>query len=221
MFDASMSVLPLKSGIPLAKGATRLIFLHPESPDFLVKVMRLDVVERHRGARKWWLRWLRRYDPYLVFLREIHEFVAAHAALGCAAPFAQVVHGFAETDLGLGLVVGAVRGPDGALAPTLAQLIARGDFDDEASQALEETLDAVLQSNIVLADLHERNLVYQQCDGGAPRFVIIDGLGTSTLIPVKDWSRLINRCSKSRRVARLRRRIAGRLAALEAGNPVP
>jgi hypothetical protein len=183
--------------------------------------MRPDVVEPRQGGRKWWLRWLRRYDPYLVFLREIHEFVAAYAALGRAAPFAQVVHGFAETDLGLGLVVGAVRGPDGALAPTLAQLIARGDFDGTASTALDETLDAVLQSNIVLADLHERNLVYQQGDGGAPRFVIVDGLGTSTLIPVKDWSRLINRSSKSRRIARLRKRIAGRLAAFEAGSPVP
>jgi hypothetical protein len=216
-----MSVLPLKSGIPLAKGATRLIFQHPESPDLLVKVMRPDVVERRQSSRKRWLRWLRRYDPYLVFLREIHEFVAAHAALGCAAPFAQVVHGFLETDLGLGLVVGAVRGPDGALAPTVSQLIARGDFDATASRALDETLDAVLQSNIVLADLHEHNLVYQQGDGGAPRFVIIDGLGTSTLLPVKDWSPWINRSSKLRRIAHLRKRVAGRLAASGADSPSP
>lgn len=72
-----MSTLSLKSLMPLARGATRLIFVHPESPDYLVKVMRPDVVEMRQGGRKWWLRWLRRYDPYLVFLREIHEFVAA------------------------------------------------------------------------------------------------------------------------------------------------
>lgn len=181
--------------------------------------MRPDLVERRYNGLRSWLKPLRRYGPYAVFLREIQEFIAAYAALGRAAPFAQSVHGLVETDLGLGLVVGAVRGPDGALAPKLAKLISAGGFDGLARRALDETLDALLESDIVLADLHERNLVYQNLAGGSPRFVMIDGIGSSTLVPCKNWSRLFNRYSKCRRILRLRQRIARRVVAFESGTP--
>jgi len=216
-----MSLLPLKNATPLSKGSVRLVFGHPGSPDLLVKVVRPDLVERRYTGFRSWLKPLRRYDPYAGFLRELQEFIAGYAALGRPAPFAQSVHGLVETDLGLGLVVGAVRGPDGALAPTLAKLISAGGFDGPARRALDETLDALLQSDIVLADLHERNLVYQNLAGGTPRFVMIDGIGASTLIPCKNWSRLFNRYSKWRRILRLRQRVARRVEAFDAGNPAP
>jgi len=57
--------------------------------------------------------------------------------------------------------------------------------------------------------------------GELPIFVIIDGLGSSNLLPLKSWSRTLNRLSKLKRIARLKKRIARRVAALEAGNPMP
>jgi PhoP regulatory network protein YrbL len=216
-----MSILSLKSATPLAKGNVRLVFEHPESPGLLVKVMRPDLVERRHGGRKVWFQGLRRYDPYVVFLREIREFVAAHAALGRAAPFAQVVHGLVETDLGLGLVLEAARDPDGGLAPTIAKLVQHGRFDAGAEAALDQFLTELLESDMVIADLHERNLVYACAQDGSRRFVLIDGLGESNLLPLKSWSRWLNRRSKAKRVARLRKRIAQRVAAFESGNPVP
>lgn len=213
--------LELKHLQPLAKGNARLVFEHPGDPALLVKVMRPDLVAARYGEGAAWFRSLgRRYDPYVLFLREIREYVAACAAHGHALPYAQKVHGLVETDLGLGIVIGAVRGPDGALAPTVAKLIAIGNFDETARRALDVTLNAILESDIVLADLHERNLVYQQQDGSS-RFVIIDGLGSSNLLPFKSWSRTLNRRSKLKRIARLRNRIAGRVAAFESGNPMP
>ena len=213
--------LELKQLQPLAKGNARLVYEHPGDPAMLVKVMRPDLVAARYGEGAAWFRGIgRRYDPYVLFLREIREYVAAYAAHGQALPEAQKVHGLVETDLGLGLVIGAVRGPDGALAPTVAKLIAVGNFDETARRALDQTLAALLESDIVLADLHERNLVYQQQDGRS-RFVIIDGLGSSNLLPFKSWSRALNRRSKLKRIARLRKRIAGRVAAFESGNPMP
>jgi hypothetical protein len=50
---------------------------------------------------------------------------------------------------------------------------------------------------------------------------MIDGIGSSTLLPFKSWSRTLNRRSKLKRIARLRKRIARRVAAFEAGNPMP
>ncbi len=213
--------LELKHLQPLAKGNARLVYEHPGDRALLVKVMRSDLVTARYGDGAAWFRGIgRRFDPYVIFLREIREYVAAYAAHGRPLPFAEKVRGLVETDLGLGLVIEAVRGPDGALAPTVAKLIADGNFDDTARRALDETLAALLESDIVLADLHERNLVYQKQDGSL-RFVVIDGLGSSNLLPFKSWSRALNCRSKFKRIARLRKRIDRRVAAFEAGNPMP
>jgi hypothetical protein len=214
-------MLQLKNRESLAKGNVRLVFEHPESPDLLVKVMRPDLVDQRYGGREAWFGTMRRYDPYVVFLREIREFVAAHAALGRAAPFAQTVHGLVETDLGLGLVLEAARGPDGGLAPTIAKLVELGQFDAEAAAALDQFLLDLLESDMVIADLHERNLVYACARDCSRRFVLIDGLGDSNLLPLKSWSRWHNRRSKEKRVARLKKRIHVRLEAYQAGNPMP
>jgi hypothetical protein len=213
--------LELKHLQPLAKGNARLVYEHPQSPRLLIKVMRPDLVERRQVSPKLWFQGLRRYDPYVVFLREIREYVAAYAALGQAAPFAQVVHGLVETDLGLGLVLEAVRNSDGGLAPTIAKLVQQGQFDAEATTALDQFLSELLESDLVIADLHERNLVYALGRDGSRRFVLIDGLGDSNLLPFKSWSRVINRRSKQKRFVRLRKRIAGRVAGFLAGNPMP
>jgi hypothetical protein len=213
------SPLALRHLQPLAKGNVRFVFEHPENPNLLVKVMRPDLVEARYGEGAAWFRRGRRFDPYLLFVREIREYVAAYASHGRSLPFAQTVRGLAETDLGLGLVTDAARGPDGKLAPTLAKLIQVGDFDEAAESALETFLAGLLESDLVVSDLHERNTVYASRADGERFFVMIDGLGSSNVL--KSWSRALNRRSKVKRIVRLRKRIAGRIAAFRAGNPRP
>jgi hypothetical protein len=214
------TVLQLKGREALARGNVRLVFAHPERSDVVVKVMRPDLVERRYGSGGAWFRQGRRYDPYVLFLREIREYVAGYAEAGFAVGFAQKVVGLVETDLGLGLMLEAARGPDGGLAPTVAKLVQVGDFDEEARAALEVFFEELLGSGVVIADLHERNVVYACGAGGRRRFVMIDGLGASTILPFKNWSGWMNRRSKEKRIARLRRRIAGRVAAFERGEPL-
>jgi hypothetical protein len=214
-------VLALQHLDPVARGSARLVFEHPQRPDLLVKVMRPKHLEARYGKGAAWFRRRRRYDPYVLFLREIREYVAAYASHGKSLPIAQQVRGLVETDLGLGLLVEAVRGPDGALAPTVAKLIAKGDYDDSAQAALESFLRELLQSDIVVADLHERNMVYAGGADSLPRFVMIDGLGSSTLIPFKSWSRTLNRRSKEKRIRRLRANIARRIAMFEGSGKLP
>ena len=215
-----ISPLALKNLEPLARGRERLVFEHPDTPQLLVKVMRPDLADARYGKGAVWYRRRRRFGPYVVFMREIREYVAAYANAGHSLPFAQQVVGLAETDLGLGLIIGAVRGPDGRLAPTAATLIANGEFDQRAEEALEEFLADLLESDLVIADLHEQNIVYAYNPNGERHFVMIDGLGSANLLPFKSWSRHFNRRSKIKRIARLRARIAPRLAAFHAGNPI-
>jgi hypothetical protein len=213
--------LHLKHLQPLAKGNVRLVFEHPSNPALLVKVMRPDHVESRYGGGAAWFRRGRRFEHYLLFVREIREYVATYAAAGHAVLFAQQVCGLVETDLGLGLVTEAALGSDGKLAPTLAKLVQIGQFDPEAEEALERFFVDLLGSVLVISDLHERNVVYACGRDGKRRFVMIDGLGSSTILPFKNWSGWLNRRSKVKRIARLRLRIAGRVAAYLAGNPRP
>lgn len=218
---AGHSSLKLESLAPIAKGGLRWVYEHPENPAVLVKVMQPEVVAGRYGAGGLWWRRNRRHGAYILFVREIREYIAAYASHGRSLPFVQHIRGLVETDLGLGLVLDAARDSEGNLAPTLAKVIACGGFDPQAEAAFEEFLRDMLECDVVLADLHERNLVYATGPDGVLRFVMIDGLGSSTLIPFKSFSRWLNRRSKAKRIERLRKRVKIRLDAFRAGNPIP
>ena len=201
--------LQLKALEPIARGNLRLVFEHPENRALLVKVMRPEAVESRYADTRPWYKKRRRFSAYLLFAREVHEFVAAHAAGGRALPIAQEISGLVETDMGLGLVTPALRGDDGNLAPTLAHLINRDIFTAEAKTELETFLTGLLESPLVVSDLHERNLVYARHPGtGCHRFVMIDGIGAPTFMPFKVWFPALNRRSKISRIKRLRNRLA-------------
>lgn len=191
----------------LGGGGNRTVYRHPDNPQHLIKVFRPDKAAALWGGRmslRERLRSLRQYD---LFAREIHEYLAAHAADPQALVFTQKIIGFVETDSGLGLVVEAVFGRDGNLAPTLATLIAEKRFDENARAALDAFTRALLASNVVISDLHWGNLVLAYTENAGDRFVMIDGLGSSNLIPFKRYSQALNRRSKLARVRRLERKI--------------
>jgi len=213
--------LALKNAPPIAKGGIRLVFLHPENPDWLVKVMRPEVVSSRYGESGTWFRRNRRFRQYILFMREIREYVAACASHGGSPSFVHKITGLVDTDLGMGLVMEAARDAEGNLAPTAAKLIFEGRYDERAAVALEEFLKAIVESDVVFADLHERNIVYARSKDGQDRFVMIDGLGASNFLPLKSWFPSINRKSKEKRVRRLRKRVEGRLKAFREGRPVP
>lgn len=213
--------LALKDATPIAKGGIRLVYPFPGNPDWLIKVMKPEVASGRYGESGTWFRRNRRYGHYILFMREIREYVAACASHGGSAPFVHKITGLVDTDLGLGLVMEAARDAEGNLAPTAAKLIFEGRYDDRAAAALDQFLKDILESNVVFADLHERNIVYARGKDGQDRFVMIDGLGSSTFLPFKTWNRAINRRSKQKRIERLRKRIEGRLEAYRSGNPIP
>lgn len=214
-------LLKLEGLTPLAKGNVRLVFGYPGRPEMVVKVMRPDPPLGRQGEGMGWLRGLRRFDPYLVFLREIREFICGCTASGAPLDFVQKVRGLVETDMGLGLVTDAVLDGEGRLAPTIARLIGEGRFVGPVEEAFEVFVSKLLDCDLVISDLHERNLVLAVGREGQESFQLIDGLGSSSFIPIKNWSPAMNRRSKEKRIARLRKRMARRFDAYRAGNPMP
>lgn len=202
--------LALDARLPLTQGTMRRVYEHPDRPDWLIKVYRPEIRARLEAQSGPWQRRLRRLGMYSLYAREIEEYLAAHAA-GEGTPLVQKIVGLVETDIGLGIVVEAARDRRGALAPTIPQMIERGLFNEEAQRALLRFIDAVLASRVIVSDLHWRNLVYAYTPERGDHYVMIDGIGSANLLPLKAVFPSMNRRSKLSRVQYLKTKLASAL----------
>ena len=205
---------------PLRAGRLRVIYDYPGDPSRLVKIYRHDVQQRgltHYVSMLQWLR--RRYKHTIPIVREMAEWRRFRSAPN---PHLQVVHGLINTDLGLGMVVQAVRGPDDQLAPTLREIIESDRYDAATEALFDEFVDWFLSSNVVAADVHTNNLVL---DEQRRLFVLIDGSGDKTFIPLRSLFAPLNRRSKLGYIAELKQEVAAYVAARKrqasADNPSP
>jgi hypothetical protein len=192
------SMIALRHLAPLASGSTRLVFQHPDNEDQLIKVMKESKLREYRGGA--WYKRLDRSRSCKYLLRELREQVILLAHGETPGSFLQTIFGVAATDLGPGLVVEALRGGDGRLAPSLAQLLQTGGRDGELRAAFQEFTRSLTQSRVVISALGLNNILYCWRPGRGPALVLIDGFGERTLIPVKGMFPTANRVSKARKL---------------------
>jgi hypothetical protein len=204
-----MSMLVLAGCTPIGAGTMRFVYAHPHNPDALVKVIRSDMLQSRWGGRKHWLKRRARARQFTVYLREIKEYVALRARDPLAAPITRVL-GLVETDQGLGMVVESVRGRDGGLAPTLADLYARDGYLPWMREAMDALFDELIRCGVVLSDSHPCNFVYGSTGDEPPRFVMVDGFGEKNVLPLCSISARYN----ARNTRRLHRRMLSQLFAL-------
>ena len=203
-----ISPLKLKGTQPITNGNVRWIFQHPDNDDLIIKVIREDAIENRFGKKRKWYKLKRRYGIYLSYVREIQEYVTIHAKNQTSFPFLQRISGLVETDLGLGLVIEAVKDKSGTrLAPTLRTLIDTGKYDDSIYQALQTFFDSLLNCDIIINDFNPGNMVYTYSDELGYYFVLIDGLGNNSPIPLKTLFPSLNRKAKRKRFEQLRDKI--------------
>jgi len=192
--------LHLDDALRIAKGSKRWVFVHPDDPSLLVKVMRPDVSAHLpvliRAAR-------RRYLDFVIAAREFREHRRVNAPDGEPAWFLQKILGVADTNHGRGLVVRAERGRDGNYAKTLRQVAQSGQFGPQASADLAAFLAALQASPVVAGDLQTHNVVYSYSPERGDHFVLIDGIGDKTWVPLQRLSAAFNRMKKARYAARL------------------
>jgi hypothetical protein len=211
-------MIRLKGAEIIAAGNTRDVYRHPDDPALLIKVVRASAIQKRYGrGSPWYKLKRRRYGHLIAVLREVREQLAVHVTGGPHPRFLQRIVGFAETDLGMGLVVEAVRSRDGGFAPTVATLAGKRLMDARKMEALDHFLDEVIASPAIVSDLNPFNVVYSDAQPDDAYFVLIDGIGHKNLIPLERMSAVINRWSKVRKVARFRAMLAERMAA--PGNP--
>jgi hypothetical protein len=206
---ASEGVVELATETPLAIGSKRLVFEHPLDRGLVIKVMRPEFSDKTlaKGLNRLWV--ARRYHYSATFVREVREMIEVRFELLSHPNVIQRIVGFAETDLGLGMVSIAARGLDGKLAPTLNQMIARKAVDADARQALQRFCDDVLACPIVVGDLHAGNIVYAYNEERGHHFVMIDGIGDKTLVPLLRLFPRLRARSKRRKIRWLWAKVDG------------
>lgn len=207
------AVFPLRIALSEAelvgKGSIRLVYEHPAFPGMLVKVFRPDritaggdlVSYREKGRLK--LR--RRLGAHRLTAREFAEYVAFRTRFAAAwneRPVAAML-GVVETDQGLGLVVERLADERGALAPTLASLVKRGQFCETHRSALAAFFRTLEERHVCVGDLHAGNIVWAALAGEAPRFIAVDGTGLRSAIPIQDWFKRINAVQVRKRARRV------------------
>ena len=95
----------------------------------------------------------------------------------------------------------------GRYAPTLTEIVKSGRFEGEVRAHFERFLREVIDSDVILADLHLNNVVFAYKPVIGDHFVIIDGIGFKTVIPLERMSPAINRIANRQKVAHFRRRV--------------
>jgi hypothetical protein len=214
-------LLALKHLTPLPTGSQRYVFRHPLDPELIVKIPRESGGADARRAGGAWYKLPTRYRQFRSFMREMREQIAVRAAAPELPRHMQIIVGFAETDLGFGLVSRAVTGRDGELAPNLRDLLLQDRFTDEVRADLDAFFAWMLASPVVLGDVHIGNLVYGYEPAVGNYFVIVDGIGDKNVIPLNSLSPLLNRMSKRRRIRRIEAKIARLRERVAAASSLP
>ncbi len=198
----------LRGREPLAASSTRHLFLHPDSPDLLIKVHKL-ASERalgESGLTRWQKRsW--RFQFFSGILREFEGYLAHHyAADNPFLPYIMPVHGLIQTDRGVGVLMDAARTESGELAPTVRQLFMEKAITPARAELLSGFLQAVMATNEVIGDLNLDNVVLVTEPGGRESLRLVDGLGERTWIPIQRWSSFARKRQKVRFVRKVQAR---------------
>lgn len=166
---ATKSAEPLVLVDMIGAGNDRVCWRHPSDASLCIKVAKPEQ-ERAQNDIDF------HYGRYL----------ARHNVIG---PYLPKVHGWAQTDHGLGLVIDMVRQPDGTPSPTLANALGSGHIvSGQAAILVNEAFDWLVENRVILADFSVDNILVRRTNDGACHLVFVDGLGARNF-GIQYWAR--------------------------------
>lgn len=177
-------------------GSHRLVFQHPYWENRLIKVLRPHLRQNNaRIAKKKLFRIHPREGHYIHFAMDLVEYLAVRAMAGEDAGLLpmSLIYGLEETTSGLGITVEKIADPDGALSPSLRNIVEQGTFDSDKRRLLDEFLDEMAERHVVVYELTVDNILYHTDKRGRSRMVCVDGFGCRTLLPLPVWFKSINK----------------------------
>jgi len=201
---------------PVANGSSRWVYLHPHQAGFLIKVLKNKLPAQQVYGLKNRLKALKGRHKLTRHMREIEQYITVKSCRDDKfihhLPMMTALY---DTDMGFGIVVEAITDADGQLAPTLTDIIKAGQMTMQRITLLELFFERLLKSDVVAGDVHGKNIVLETQPEGTERFVLVDGLGDSTIVPTRALSWWINRYKKIEGIKKQRKRYTARLSSKE------
>jgi hypothetical protein len=211
--------LRLDGAVPIARGGHRTVYPHPDDPGLCVKVLHEPwrLISRRLNDPLRHLRPRRHFDENRG---ELHELARLKRRLGpLLTTHFPAAHGLVETDLGEGLVVDRILDADGRTALTLKNHLWLYGLEPDCKAALDDFWRFLLMHRVMVRDPHPHNIVVQHRGGGGGlRIVMIDGFGSSDLLPFRAWFAGPAARKLASRRRRTERRIGHELAQRSAGH---
>lgn len=195
---------------PFARGGGRDCYVHPHDSGLCVKVAREGrSPEERRQQVAWWKRWRKPAQKYDDSLRDFQILKALESG-NDPATWKHVPRciGWVGTDRGQGLVTELVRDADGLISRNLLEYVWANGYDDRAQAAVDEFARFWECRHIPTRSLFLDNIAAQIRPDGTLKLVVIDGLGSTLLIPWYTWSKTLGRIWARRKIQELRRDIA-------------
>lgn len=198
-------MIELNDDLLFAEGGRRYCFVHPDDPNKCVKTLSEngDPIRRRKES-KWFkrLRPLSKFDDNLRELESFHELLRHHEVVWNHFPRC---YGIQSTNRGDGIVTDLIRDKDGLVSKTVRQYIKAFGKTDPLREALDQFFDCLQQECVVTRDILDHNIVAQVRPDGL-RIVIIDGFGSSEVIPFSLWFQSIGQRKVARKIERCRKR---------------
>lgn len=182
---------PAEASAEIAKGSERRVYLVQDSPDMLLKVMRSKHLRTiAQSDDKTFRGWLQIRKAYALYRREQktwNDAMLRAAKRGTLPPLA-AIGSLVLTKSGLGQLVERILDAEGNTAPTLQNLLQQ-PLSPERLEALNVFVAALYDWHIPAYDLGPENIVW---DAASRRFVLVDGFGDRSVVPIKTWFRKAN-----------------------------
>ena len=193
---------------PFARGGNRLCYVHPEDPGLCVKVRRPDFTLRDRRRQKGFPKNLRPLSSFDDNLEEDRVMRALEQHYG-EDIFKHVSrsYGLIETDMGKGLVSELIRDGNGSISQTLKKYLWDFGLTVSLEKAIENLTVFWREARVPSRDLLLHNIVVQQENGEIARLVVIDGLGSGGVLPLRVLPGFVQDRKVRRKLDNLRQRI--------------
>lgn len=198
-------MIELNDELIFAEGGRRFCFVHPDDPDKCIKTLSAngDPVKRRKEAQ-----WYKRLRPLSKFddnLRELESFRVLEQHPDSIWEHFPRCYGIESTSRGAGIVTDLIRDADGAVSKTVRQYVKAFGKTAELLSALDLFFALLQRERVITRDILDHNLVVQ-VDADGLRVVMIDGFGSSEVLPFSRWFTTVGRKKVARKISRCRAR---------------
>jgi len=196
----------------LAEGSHRAVYRHPTDSTKCLKVVKPGSLEKRRQRNK---KWYKRLRPLSSF-DETHKEVKAYTMLknqNKSIKHLPKFYGIVSTSKGPAMLLDLIMNTDGSPSHSLTTHLNKGEEVELLKEALSELKKYLITQAIIVRDFAASNIMVQKSGTGTLTLFIVDGLGTSELIP---FSRIpfFARLKAKRRVDRFLEKLIRRYPAL-------